>query len=268
MRVRVPRWAVGHRDPSARLVVTRAAAAWSVVVLAVAVLLPAPARAARPLDTEDTGTVDPGRAELELSADFARGSGDDTWAAKGVLSTGVWPRVEVRVESALLLLDPRGEPGRAGIGDSLLGIKYRVLDESPVRPAVLTGVALRLPTGDESRGLGAEGVDVTTLAAVSKTLGALVFTGNLGYTFVTADRPLDLWTLAASLEYRARKSVWLVGEAVGTLGVDAAGDRLVLRAGAVWAVTDRVKLDGAVGAGATRASPDVTITLGLTLRLY
>jgi hypothetical protein len=51
-------------------------------VLAVA-LGPAPAWAGRPLDTEDTGTLEPGNAELELSGDFARNPEDRTWFAGG-----------------------------------------------------------------------------------------------------------------------------------------------------------------------------------------
>jgi hypothetical protein len=48
------------------------------------------------------------------------------------------------------------------------------------------------------------------------------------------------------------------------VGTQSAADTVVLRAGSVYAVTDRVKLDGGVGFGVTRESPDVLVTVGVT----
>lgn len=241
---------------------------WGVVIALLLMLGPAPLWAGRPLDTEDTGTVEPGKAELELSADYANNPEDNTWGLKGVLSFGVLPRLEARVESALLLVEPDDQRSRAGIGDSLFGIKYRLLDEAETLPAVLGAFTLRLPTGDEERGLGDEDVDVGLLAVVSKAFGPLTLTWNGGYTFVTRDSDLDFWTFAGSIEYRVTKALVLVAEAVGTVGVESEPDTVVLRVGGVYAINDRVRLDGAVGFGANRASPDVVVTVGVTIALF
>ena len=222
----------------------------------------------RPLDTEDTGTVEPGKAELELSGDYARNPEDNSWFAKGVLSVGLAPGLEARIESALLLLEPEGQRSRAGVADSLFGVKYRLLDESEAFPAVLAGFTVRLPTGSERRSLGAADVDAGIVAVASKAVGPLTLTGNVGYTFVTRDREFDFWTLAASLEYRVAKAWILVGEVVSAVGADRAPDVAVLRAGAIYVVGERLKLDGAVGVGLTRDSPDVLITVGMTISLF
>ena len=42
----------------------------------------------------------------------------------------------------------------------------------------------------------------------------------------------------------------------------------VLRVGATYSLTPRIKLDSAVGVGVTRASPDVTVTVGTTIALF
>lgn len=222
----------------------------------------------RPLDTEDTGTTEPGKADLELSGDYARNPEDNSWSVKGVLSVGLRPRLEARIESALLLLEPEDQRSRAGIADSLFGVKYRLLDESDAFPAMLAGFTVRLPTGAERRGLGAADVDAGIVAVASKAVGPLTLTGNVGYTFVTRDRELDFWTLAASLDYRVAKAWILVGEVVSAVGADRAADVAVLRAGAIYAVSDRLKFDGAVGVGLTRGSPDVLITIGMTISLF
>jgi hypothetical protein len=252
---------------------------WVRVITLLLVLAPGAALAGRPLDTEDTGTVEPGKAELELSGDFARNPEDNSWSTRAVLSFGLISRLEARIESTLLFLEPRpaeddeeaARKGRGGIGDSLLGFKYRLLDDDAAVPAVLGSLTLRLPTGDEDRGLGAEDVDVGLLAVVSKAFGPVNLTLNGGYTFVTRDRNLDFWLAAGAVEYRATKEWSLVGEIVcglGIHGVHRTPDTIVLRAGSTWAVTDRIKLDGAVGAGLTRDSPDLLITVGVTVLLF
>ncbi len=59
----------------------------------------------------------------------------------------------------------------------------------------------------------------------------------------------------------------LVGEAAGKFGGGHVRDGVVLRGGAVYAVTERIRLDGAVGAGLSRRSSDVLLTVGLTIGL-
>ena len=175
---------------------------------------------------------------------------------------GLLPGLEARAEATMLHVDPPDAPARAGAGDTLLGLKYRVLDETPSVPALLGGLTLRLPTGDASRGLGAEGVDVGALVAVSKTLERLVLTANLGHTFVTRARDQDFWTLAVSADYRVGETWSVVAETVATLA--RAADTAVIRAGALWHAAPTLRFDGAIGVGLTRATPDVHLTVGVT----
>lgn len=234
------------------------------LVLALLGLAPGVALAGRPLDTEDTATVEPGKAELELSLDYAKEPDGNLAGAKGVLSIGLAPRFEGRIEATGLLVDADGETEQHGVGDTLIGFKYRLLDESPERPALLGGLTLRLPTGDEDEGLGTEGVDVGVLLAASKAVGPVVLTWNAGYTFVTADRTADFRTLAGSIEYAVAPGWSLVGEVVGWLGARTAPDTGIARIGAVHALTERGRLDAAVGTGLTASSPDLVVTAGVT----
>ncbi len=230
--------------------------------------VPVTAWPGRPLDTEDTGTLDPGKTDLELSGDYARNPNDRAWSAKGVVSAGILPKLEARIESSFLFLNPDEGNAVEGVGDSLIGIKYRLVDETETRPALLSGFTLRLPTGDDARGLGAEDVDIGILAVVSKSLGPVTANGNVGYTVVARDGGLNFWSLNGSIEYRVTNAWSLVGEVVGSLGTGRAEDTVVLRAGSVYAITGRLKLDGALGFGLTRASPDLLATIGVTLGVF
>jgi hypothetical protein len=59
----------------------------------------------------------------------------------------------------------------------------------------------------------------------------------------------------------------LAGEVFSTLGTRAP-DTALIRGGATYALSDRVRLDGAVGAGLTRQSPEVILTVGVTIALF
>lgn len=243
--------------------------AWAVVV-ALNALAASPAWAGRPLTTEDTGTLDPGKVELELSLDYVRDGGAEVFLLPGgpALNIGLLPRLEGTVATAFVLFDTDGKALRAGLGDSLVRIKYRFLDETPRLPALLGAVSGRLPTGDEDRGLGEKGIDIQSLAVASKTFGAVTLTVNAGYTFVTRDRDLDVVNLNASAEAGITKAWSIVGEVVSELATSRrADDRIAVRAGMVYAVGERVRLDAAVGFGTTRASPDTLLTVGVTITL-
>ncbi len=185
-----------------------------------------------------------------------------------MLSAGVTSRIEARVESGVRAADDGTAPTETGLGDTLLGAKGVIVRESLAAPAVLAGVTLRVPTGAADRGLGADGFDPGALLAVSRVLGDFQLTGNGGYTMVTDDRSLDFWTASAALEWAAARGTILAGELVGNVGVDEADDVALVRLGAVHQWSMRLKLDAAVAAGLTEASPDVVLTFGVTLALF
>ncbi|MGH7325134.1 MAG: transporter [Candidatus Rokuibacteriota bacterium] len=220
------------------------------------------------METEDTGTLEPGRVEVQLSGDYARNPDGNAGALGSTLSVGLLPGLEARFESSFLVIDADDADAETGIADSRLGVKYRLLDETDTWPAALVAMAVRLPTGDDRRGLGEAGIGVGVLGAISKAFGPITLTGNVAYTFATSDRDMDFWTLASSVEYRMTEAWVLVGELVARLGMARAPNTAVFRTGTVYAVSDRIRLDGAVGVGLTRESPDALVTVGVTFGLY
>jgi Putative MetA-pathway of phenol degradation len=181
-----------------------------------------------------------------------------------VPNVGVVPRLELGVELAGSYLQLEKDRDQAGVGDLVLPLKLRLLNETEGRPALLANLRVRLPTGDAGRGLGTEGVDVARLA-VSKTIGPLTVTANGGYAFVTADRALDVWLLSGAGEYRLVPGWTAVVEVVSFLGARAASDVAIARAGLVYTVRQSLRLDMAIGTGLTRASPDLLTTAGITI---
>lgn len=246
-----------------------ARARWSGTILSLAIALVAStAWGARPLDTEDADVLALGQVELELGGMLSLDSAERIWAARGALNFGVLPRLELGIQSSALVLDPDGESARGGLGDTQLNLKYRPFVDTGPWPAVLGSVFVRLPTGDEDRGLGQSDVDVGALLVLAQRMGPVTLTGNAGYVFVVEDRDHDLWLLSLSLEYRASASLTLVGEVVSALSAHHEPDRALLRTGLVYAISPRITLDAAVAAGVTRGSPDLIFTTGLTIKLF
>ena len=244
-----------------------------VAVLILLAALPTIAGAALPLETEDTGTTE--RVEVEVAAAYQSATAGDSGDLAVAVNVGVLVNLEASVAGTLAVDDPAGGKTESGLGDAFLGVKYRFLDEASPWPALLARVTLRLPTGDETRGLGDGHVSIGLLLAASRTLGAVTLTGNVGYTITTGDADADVVFLAASVEWAVRGPWRLVGEVVGEIAVGRdADDTAVVRLGFTWDVFDagdakgllrKATLAGAVGVGLTSASPDVSGIVGLTL---
>ncbi len=228
--------------------------------------MPAAVEAVRPLDTEDTEVLEPGTTEFETSLDLARRHSDSTFGSRMVVSHGVLPRLEARVEAGVAAVDRPGTGASAGAGDSLVGFKYRLLDESPRAPAVLLAAAVRLPTGDEDRQLGEGDTEVVALIALSRAWGPLTLTANAAYVWSVAGRAGDTVLAALAAEYRLAAHWTLVGELVGILGVGDQPNHVVSRLGAAWQVSRHVRLDGAAATAVGQGSPDLIVTLGATFR--
>jgi hypothetical protein len=169
------------------------------------------------------------------------------------------------VETAVQAFDRPGVVD-AGVGDSLVGFKYRALDESVQAPAVLLAAAVRLPTGDEDRGLGTGDTAVIALAALSKTWGAFTVTANAGYAFSVAGRTADVVMGSVAAERHLAPSWSLLGEVVALVGMGDQRDHVIARLGLAWQASQRVRLDGAVATGLGHGSEDLIATLGATLR--
>jgi hypothetical protein len=242
-------------------------------ILILIAALPTLAGAALPLETEDTGTTE--RVEVEVAAAYESAAAGDSGDLAVAVNVGVLANLEASVAGTLAVDDPIGGGTETGLGDAFLGVKYRFLDEASPWPALLARLALQLPTGDETRGLGEGYAGIGLLLAASRTLGAVTLTGNVGYTITTGDADADVVFLAASVEWAVRGPWRVVGEVVGEIAVGRdADDTAVVRLGFTWDVFDagdakgllrKATLAGAVGVGVTSASPDVIALLGLTL---
>ncbi|MBI2561414.1 MAG: hypothetical protein HYW08_03210, partial [candidate division NC10 bacterium] len=83
--------------------------AWAFVI-ALNALATSPAWAGRPLTTEDTGTLDPGKVELELSLDYIRDGAGDIFLLPG----GPALNIDLLLAEAAVLVTGRQSRGDGG----------------------------------------------------------------------------------------------------------------------------------------------------------
>jgi hypothetical protein len=226
-----------------------------------------PVRAERPFDTEDAVPLTPGRVQAEAAASYGHGPDRvDAGVFTQVLTVGVAPKLDLAAQATEIVFDDPRRRAPGGVGDTVLQSKYLVLEERDGRPAILVSPLVRLPTADGP--LGLSGVDVQALGVGSKTFGGWNATGNVGYTFATADRRRDVWVIAGSLEWTPTPTWTLGAEGLADLGTSGDHDRAFLRAGVAFVAWKGVLLDAAVAAGVDGVFPDVLVTIGATIDLF
>jgi hypothetical protein len=120
------------------------------LLVAACVALRAPAFAAHPLQTEDTGTQGAGNVEIESGLQRAQSSGSSAFVYQPQVSLGVAPTLDAIVQPSWVRLRAPGRGTSAGLGDTNLDAKWRFWGVDPWSLAVRAGV--EAPTA--RRGLG------------------------------------------------------------------------------------------------------------------
>lgn len=220
---------------------------WVVGVLGLLVFAWSQAEAARPLTTDDAGTVEGGAFELEIGYDFSR---DEDHTQNQSLGISIKHGLIHRLDLCIALpyhIQPEEE-----FGDAQVGIKYLLSEETGNLPAFSLTLAC------ES---GGQGCALTGIA--SREIGDLVLHVNLGYMASGLKGEDGVAVCAGAIEYVLSKSVTLVGELVGE--VDADENALEALVGGNYRISEQVVLDLAVGKGFnTVSAKEGKATLGLT----
>lgn len=177
-------------------------------------LAPALAYGGAPFQTDDPSVVAAGHAEIlvfhqSTLAGDARGG---TLAGLEV-HFGVVERLEIDVTAPLAFVRSSAGGSSYGYGDTTLGVKYRLLDETDTVPAVSAVPKLVVPTGRAGRDLGAGGAQVLLALSVQKSVAGVQSYATAGYWLNRAPRGRDYAVLGWQVQ-RPVSEHW-------TLGVEA-----------------------------------------------
>ncbi|MEW6377600.1 MAG: transporter, partial [Thermodesulfobacteriota bacterium] len=225
--------------------------------------------AARPLSTDDAGTVEKGKFQLEAGFEALRQDNHDRELSPSMtLTYGLLESTDLGIGGGYLFVHPREGKKKNGFADTELKVKYRWLNEKGWRPALATTGTLKIPTASDSKGLGSGQADFGINLIAAKNIGkrwALHL--NLGYTFIGEDRVDNELSYSVAGQYIISDKWVLVGEigGVNNLNGRKGDDPLSGLIGTYYLITENIVWDVGVEIGMSKAAPDFRFITGLTL---
>lgn len=199
----------------------------------------------RPMATEDCGTTPAGKPSVECGLGCCNiGASNTSSTFCGVLTYGLTANWDIGIEIPYAYNEASNGPG-----DMVLKSKYLVMKESASRPAFLLKPTLKLPSGNEDKGLGSGKPDAGLLAVFTKGFGAVTGHFNAGYyaSDLTKD---EAWKgnsgiLAAGVLIPLDKKFTLATELIyePTFNSDASDNSFDNLTGIIWAVNERTAYD-------------------------
>lgn len=248
------------------------------LVVAMILCVPSVSFAARPLVTDDSGTVGKGGFQVELGIEtFSRRNREDGVKIKetgieasGVFTCGVLDNIDVVAgfpyawgkvkENGTIVFDANR------LSDMALEAKWRFFEKDGFGLALKPGITL--PTGNDKKGFGAGRVTYRVTVIANKELEPFGFYFNAGYTRNEnkVDERKDLLSASVAATYEIIKGLNVVGD----IGIASNTDASIRTApafalvGLNYAITDRIMLDAGSKFGLNRQEVAYAITAGIT----
>ncbi|HTJ63216.1 MAG TPA: hypothetical protein VL899_05340 [Alphaproteobacteria bacterium] len=218
---------------------------------AAVVLLSAGASAGPPFVTDDPEPVDPHVWEVNyaLTGTLVSGGGDSSLPLIDA-NYGAAAGLQLHIQPQLAVTRAGGRT-HAGIGDTEIGVKYRLIgqDDDGWMPLVSVYPLVELPTGSKRRGLG-EGTARTFLPIwAEKTIGRWTVYGGGGYG-INPGGGKNAWFAGGVALYQLTPAFQLGGELfLQTAELQGDPDAPGFNIGGIYAVTDEFRLLFSAGSG-------------------
>jgi hypothetical protein len=248
------------------------------LLLVMSLVVPSTSFAARPLVTDDAGTVGKGKVQVELGAEVF--SWKDTvedvrmketgTEASGVFTYGVSESIDL-VAGFHYIWSKTKENGETvfnenAFSDISLEAKCRFYEKNGFGLALKPGISL--PTGDHEKGFGTGRLTYGLTFIASKEIEPFAFHFNTGYirNENKVDERNDLWSASVAATYEVIKGLNMVGD----IGFQRNADPTVRTApafalvGLNYAVNDHVTLDAGFKFGLNKQEIDHSIIAGVT----
>ena len=224
-----------------------------------------------PMLTDDPGTPGSGGWEINIAYLEQRNRQERLRSFPHVdFNYGLGDHIQLKYETGWLFADGRqGDGHKSGLDDSLLGLKWRFLDQerSGLDMSVYPQLQVENSTGSVARGIAEPGPNLFLPLEVGRDFGKAKLVGELGYQY-----------------FRAKENEWVVG-LLGALEVSDAlelmaevrsfgekllnGGDVVVNLGLRRALSSRVRLLASVGTGLNNGpeTPTFIAYLGVQLVL-
>ncbi len=223
----------------------------------------------RPTITDATDTTQCGVLEVELGLERQwPGSGANHDDLSGGLRLGLARNLDLHWYTGTFVHIMDGDGDRTGFGDNWLGLKYRFLEQTTLRPSFGLFYQAKIPSANAKLGLGTGRVDHSLSFLVSKDAGRTHVDFNLiqlldGRSVSSGFDHASGFALSTSV--LVSKKLILVVEPYGYTTLNASNSAFAsLMMGLTYQVNSRLFLDSGVDVGLTREAPRERVYAGVT----
>jgi hypothetical protein len=243
-------------------------------------LVHAVAWGAHPLITDDAGTQGKGKFQVEVSGQYD--SDKETLNGVSVESTGGQVATTLSygfIENADIVLSLPYQWGKVkedgvavyderGISDTTVEVKWRFFEKDGLSLALKPG--LRIPTGNDEKGLGAGRTGYHAFIIGSKEVEPWAFHVNVGYigNENKADDEKNIWHASLATTYEVIKNLKIVGNVGIERNSDKAADKdpAFLIGGVIYSLSQSLDIDVGVKYGLTAAETEWSLMAGMAFR--
>jgi hypothetical protein len=243
------------------------------------------ALAGPPLATDDAGTVDVGKVEIELNGSYgydkqtSDGSTTKTNTVDGEvkITTGLYKDLGISLAIPYLFNERSNVDGDIsntdGFGDMTLEVKYKFAELAGINLAIKPSIIM--PTGKYSNGLseGRWQFGSTLIATKEFEDGKYALHANLGYEYHhyredNGSQRRNLWSGSIAGEAEVAKGLFAVADFGLTTNPDKTSNELPVYAltGLRYEINDHLDIDAGIKFGLTKPETDVTAVYGLVLK--
>jgi len=125
---------------------------------------------------------------------------------------GAAPNLQLHVIAPMAYLAGAGQPNQYGYGDTELGMKLRLLNETSKQPMIGIFPLVEVPTGSASRGLGTGQYSEFIPVWLQKTYGSWTFYGGGGFWHNPGAGNRDYWFTGITAQIQTTKQLMVGGE--------------------------------------------------------
>ena len=232
----------------------------SIYFMAFMLIASSAAYAARPLVTDDFGTLDPGGYEFEAGYNLIspKAGGGDSQGLVFQLKRGFFSGFDLGLEL------PYNTSAVSGLADAVLHAKLRLKDFSQ-EEGITARLDIKLTNGDAVTGLGSGFTDYGLLLILSKDLAGIRSHFNAGYTVVgdaANSSHDDTFVYGAAFEKELSNGIEAAVEYTGSSCLQRELLNNIQIAGR-WQATQAIRLDAGYSIAMSEVSNNIA-TVGLT----
>lgn len=234
-----------------------------------------PAWPCRPIRTEDCGITPDGKISAEFGLESAVDRSDNRAnAICAALNYGLAGNMSTGLELPYIMLDAKSGSSESGLGDIMVKLKYRFVEETGSGPSMMAKFNLTLPTGDEDAGLGSGKSNFVPHFVMTKTWDKITVYFDAAYAFMDLPKSdsRTIWQdnqafIGLGVQQMLSDKFGLLGELTyepnfNGINNDESADTII---GLIYKLNDKTVFDLALRKGLTDVSPEYAVIAGVSM---